>query len=304
MLNNAKKAPSEINQLTIIGVGLIGGSFALALKQTGGVKNVVGFGQNEANLQTAVKLNVIDSYCLSLKEAVQNADLVMLAVPIGAMQSIMMEMKPYLSPHTIVTDVGSAKMSVIRAAKAAFGELPANFVAGHPIAGKEKSGVSAADAALYQRHRVILTPTVETSRDAVDVVKKLWLATGAIVSEMSPETHDEVLAATSHLPHILAFGLVDMLNEQPTLGNVFQYTAGGFRDFTRIASSDATMWRDIALNNSDAVLKWLDNYQEALSHLSQLIKTQDSDALYKLFASAKSARDAHIVNKTALAADL
>lgn len=297
-------ASQGINQLTVIGVGLIGGSFALALKQAGLVKNVVGFGQNEANLKAAIELGVIDSYTQSLQEAVQSADLVLLAVPLGAMQSLMTKMKPFLAPHTIVTDAGSAKMSVIRAAQAAFGELPANFVAGHPIAGKEKSGVTAADATLYQQHRVILTPTPETSPNALDVVKKLWLATGAIVSEMSPETHDEVLAATSHLPHILAFGLVDMLNEQPTLGNVFQYTAGGFRDFTRIASSDATMWRDIALNNSDAVLKWLENYQQALTHLSELIKNQDSDALYDLFASAKAARDAHIVNKTVLTADL
>ncbi|BBP43588.1 prephenate dehydrogenase [Thiosulfativibrio zosterae] len=297
MLDSAVSEFKGIDKLTVVGVGLIGGSFALALKQTGLVKNIVGFGQNEANLKTAVALGVIDSYSLSMESAVKGADLVMLAVPLGAMASSLQAMQPFLEPQTIVTDAGSAKMAVIRAVESVYGKVPANFVPGHPIAGKEKSGVTAADAMLYQKHRVILTPLADTNPAAVELVRQLWLACGALVTEMPSHVHDEVFAATSHLPHILAFGLVDMLNEHKELGDIFQYTAGGFRDFTRIASSDATMWRDIALTNSDAVLKWLENYQQALRHMSELIQKQDGDALYKLFASAKAARDAHIVNK-------
>jgi prephenate dehydrogenase len=222
----------------------------------------------------------------------------MLGVHLGAMQSSLEAMRPHLKAGAIISDVGSAKMSVIEAVRAAFGELPARFVAGHPIAGKEKSGVSAADAGLFEKHRVILTPTAETEQAALETVRALWQLLGADVIEMAPDYHDEVLAATSHLPHMLAFGLVEMLNEHPELGNVFQYTAGGFRDFTRIASSDAVMWRDIAMSNGKAISKWLRHYQQALGHMIALIDAKDADGLYALFDEAKTARDTHILKKT------
>ncbi len=283
-----------INKVTIIGVGLIGGSFSKGLKEAGLVKTTLGFGSREVNLQKGVELGVIDSYTLDIKEAVREADLILLAVPLGAMTSVLEKIKPYLSKKTIITDVGSSKMSVIKAVESVFGYLPENFVAGHPIAGKEQSGVMAAEAGLYQQHRVLLTPTVETSSNALKIVRNLWQGLGAVVSEMPPAYHDEVLAATSHLPHFLAYTLVNMLHEHKELGDVFQFTAGGFKDFTRIASSDATMWRDIALNNKPALLKWLQNYQLELSKLADLIANEDGDALFKLFDGAKQARDKHI----------
>ena len=291
---------NKLNKITIVGVGLIGGSFAKGIKQAGLSKVVMGYGKNEANLKLGVELGVIDCYSTDMAEAVSDSDLVMLGVPLGAMQAVLKEMQPYLKTSAIITDVGSAKVSVIEAVKAAFGVIPPNFVAGHPIAGKEKSGVTAATADLFVEHRVILTPTKETNPQSLETVKHLWEALDACVMTMEPEYHDEVLAATSHLPHLLAFSLVDMLNEHHELGNVFQYTAGGFRDFTRIASSDAVMWRDISVSNSKAIAKWLKNYQQALSELIVKVENQDSDALYDLFEDARQARDKHIVNKTDL----
>lgn len=287
----------KLNKITIIGVGLIGGSFAQGLKKAGLVNEVVGFGRNQANLETAVELGVIDSFTANIEQAVKNSDLVFLAVPLGAMQSSMALMQPYLSDKTILTDGGSAKSSVIKAAKDVFGELPINFVPGHPIAGKEQSGVTAAEPDLYVDHRVILTPTENSSDDAIATVKALWSAIGANVEVMSPQQHDEIFAATSHLPHLLAFGLVDLLNEHAELGDVFQYTAGGFRDFTRIASSDAEMWRDISIYNKEAIVKWLANYSESIQALSHLIDNEDQEGLYKLYKDAKDARDTHLLKK-------
>lgn len=287
----------KIGRLCVIGVGLIGGSFALKLKQLGLVDEVVGYGHRTENLKKAVALGVIDRYETDVTLAVKGADLVMLAVPLGAIGLLFAEIEPHLDADTIVTDAGSAKDSVIKDIIERVGACPANFVPGHPIAGREKSGVEAVDADLYQNHRVILTPTETTNESAVELVQTLWSAVGANVSLMAASFHDEVFAATSHLPHMLAFALVDMLNEHAELGNVFQYTAGGFRDFTRIASSDATMWRDIALHNSAALVKWLNAYQAELQTLTQLIESQNGPALFKLFDQAKTARDQHILNK-------
>lgn len=286
-----------LNKITIIGVGLIGGSFAKGMKQLGLAKSIVGYGRHLPPLKQAVTLEVIDEYETDLAIAVKDADLVLMAVPLGALSDILKQLKPHLTPTMILTDVGSAKASVIDAVKACLGEIPAQFVAGHPIAGKEKSGVEAATGNLFQDHKVILTPTAETSLAAIQVVTEVWRSLGADVSEMTPEYHDEVLAATSHLPHLLAFGLVDLLNDHKELGNVFQYTAGGFRDFTRIASSDATMWRDIALTNPTAISKWLRNYQAELTHLIELVDNHQGDTLYQLFDQAKKARDTHILKK-------
>lgn len=287
--------PIKLNKITIIGVGLIGGSFAKGLKALGVASKIVGVGRDAAMLKQAVSLQVIDEYELTLAKAVLGADLVLISVPLGAMQTILEQLKPHLTSKMIVTDVGSAKSSVLAAVKNVFGEIPSQFVAGHPIAGKEQSGVGAACSDLFQNHRVILTPTTETSLPALKMVTDLWRLLGAEVSEMTPEYHDEVLAATSHLPHLLAFGLVDLLNDHAELGNVFQYTAGGFRDFTRIASSDATMWRDIAMSNPEAISKWLRNYQAELTHLIDLVENGQAEALYELFDQAKKARDTHIL---------
>lgn len=283
-----------LDKITIIGVGLIGGSFAKGLKDAGLVKTTTGFGSRETNLQKGVELRVIDNYDLNIKNAIKDTDLIFLAVPLGAMQEVLEQIQPHLADKTIITDAGSSKVSVINAVKEVFGYLPANFVAGHPVAGKEQNGVTAADASLYKSHRVLLTPTKETSPKALQIVKNLWEGLGAIVSEMPPSYHDEVLAATSHLPHFLAYLLVDMLHEHQELGDVFQFTAGGFKDFTRIASSDPTMWRDIALNNKQAVLKWLKNYQTELEKLTDLIANEEEDNLFKLFDGAKQARDNNI----------
>ena len=292
---NIQIAP--LNKVTIIGVGLIGGSFAKGIKQLGLAKNLCGFGQSEANLQKAVELQVVDNYTTDMATAMQDCDLVMLAVPLGAMQPVLESIKPYLAQNTIITDAGSAKQSVIDAVEAVFGYLPENFVPGHPIAGKEQSGVTAADENLYIDHRVILTPTAQSAKAAVQTVKSLWVALGAQLEVMSPSFHDEVFAATSHLPHLLAFALVEMLHDHSELGNVFKYTAGGFRDFSRIASSDPTMWRDISVFNNQAIAKWLTEYRDYLNDMIPLIESKNSDALFELFKTAKDARDEHIVKR-------
>ncbi|CAN8142451.1 prephenate dehydrogenase [uncultured Thiomicrorhabdus sp.] len=286
-----------LNKITVIGVGLIGGSFAKGIKKLGLAKNVHGFGHNPENLKLAVELQVVDSASSDMAEAMQGCDLVLLAVPLGAMQPVLESIKPHLEPQTIITDAGSAKQSVIDAVQNVFGELPKNFVPGHPIAGKEQSGVTAADENLYVDHRVIITPTENSSEQATETVKGLWKALGANVEVMSAGFHDEVFAATSHLPHLLAFALVEMLHEHPELGNVFKYTAGGFRDFSRLASSDPTMWRDISVFNSEAIAKWLIEYRDYLDQMIPLVQHKDAQALYQLFETAKNARDEHIVNR-------
>lgn len=286
-----------LDKITIIGVGLIGGSFAKGMKDAGLVKNVMGFGRHEEELKKGVALGVLDSYTLDMQEAVKAADIIFLAIPLGAMQSVLTQIKPFLEPHTILTDGGSAKMCVIQAAEKVFGKMPSTFIPGHPIAGKEKSGVEAADACLYQNHKVILTPAENADEQAIERVRQCWQALGADISFLTPEYHDEVLAATSHLPHLLAYALVDLLHDHPELGSVFQYTAGGFRDFTRIASSDPVMWRDIALYNKVAITKWLKNYRTEIDKLIELVETEDSEQLFEVFNGAKNARNRYIEKK-------
>lgn len=280
-----------IRQLTIIGVGLIGGSLARALREAGAVDEIVGAGRDEAHLQRARALGIIDRYSLDSAEAVRGADMVLLALPVGAMEAVMRAIKPQLSADAVLTDAGSTKGSVIEAARQAFGELPANFVPGHPIAGTEDSGVEASFAGLYRDHRVILTPTENSSADAVERVRALWQAAGAEVLEMDPEHHDRVLAATSHLPHLLAFSLVDTLAKMDDKQEIFAYAAGGFRDFTRIASSDPNMWRDICVHNEPALLAMLDRFEADLKRLREAIAHDDGDYLLEVFSHAKAARD-------------
>lgn len=280
-----------IRRLAIIGVGLIGGSLALALKRAGACGEIVGASRREPHLKRALELGVIDRYELDLARAVEGADVVLLAVPLGAMRATCQALRPGLSPKTILTDVGSAKGSVVNDVRAALGGLPPGFVPGHPIAGTEKSGVEAAFPELFQGRRVILTPVPETDAEATATVRRLWERAGAVVEEMSVEHHDEVLAATSHLPHMLAFGLVDSLARMRENEEIFRYAAGGFRDFTRIASSDPVMWRDICIANRDAILAMMQRYKEDLRLIESAIADRDGEALLQIFSRAKAARD-------------
>lgn len=280
-----------IERLTIIGVGLIGGSLARALKSAGAVKEVIGAGRDSSHLQRALELGVVDRIEMDLATAVSDADVVVVAVPVGAMEQVFAEIAPHLSDNAVLTDVGSSKASVVAAAQNAFGELPANFVPGHPIAGTEKSGVEASFVELFQGRRVILTPTETSSTDAVSSVRAMWEKVGAIVTETSVAHHDDVLAATSHLPHLLAFALVDTLATLDEKQEIFEYAAGGFRDFTRIASSDPLMWHDICVHNGPALLKVLDRFESDLDHLRKAIANNDGDYLLEVFSRAKAARD-------------
>jgi prephenate dehydrogenase len=284
-----------INKLTIFGVGLIGGSLAMALRKAGYCKEVVGCSRNADHLQRAVDLGVIDSYTLDPAEAVKGADMILLAVPMRALQPVLESIVDHIEEYAVITDAGSAKGSVIVAAKKAFGgTMPKNFVAGHPIAGREKSSVEAAIDDLYVDKKIVLTPIDETSTEAVLKVKEMWQATGACVETLDFKQHDDVLAATSHLPHILAYSLVNTLSKSQYGDAIFDFAAGGFKSFSRIASSDPVMWRDICLENKDAILNALNDYQQNLADLAELITHEDSDALLDVFARAKAERDKHI----------
>jgi prephenate dehydrogenase len=280
-----------IERLCIIGVGLIGGSLARALRDAGYCSEVVGAGRNPDKLQTALDLGVIDRYETDLSRAVAGADVVLVSVPLGAMGAVFSSIKGHLAEHAVVTDAGSAKGSVIEAARQAFGELPGCFVPGHPIAGTEQSGVEASFPGLYKDRRVILTPLPETETHALELVSDMWRAAGADVVIMDPVHHDAVLAATSHLPHVLAYTLVDSLAKLGDNEEIFEYAAGGFRDFTRIASSDPVMWRDICLANGDAIQLMIEHFIGDLQTLKAAVQAQDGQQLLETFTSAKAARD-------------
>jgi len=280
-----------INKLCIIGIGLIGGSLARALKQADYVKHVVAVGRDIQHLEHAVELGVADSFETSIPKAAADADVIIIAVPVGAMKAVFAELSGSIKPVAVITDVGSVKGNVVRDAREALGDELSCFVPGHPIAGIEQSGVDASFAELYQGQRVILTPLEETDATATQTITKMWHATGADVQSLSVEHHDEVLAATSHLPHTLAYTLVDTLAQMHEHREIFQFAAGGFKDFTRIASSDPQMWHDICLNNRDALLDTLNRFSDDLTKLTKAIESQDSDFILNLFQRAKAARD-------------
>ncbi len=283
--------PLHIGKLCIIGVGLIGGSVARALRECNCVDSIVGVGRNLENLRRAEKLGVIDAYSTDIAKAVEGADIVLVAVPLGAMQAVFKQIQPHLSADTIVTDVGSAKQSVIAAAQQIFNERLPKFVPGHPIAGTEKSGVEASFAELFQHRRVILTPGEQTDPAALNKIKLLWQACGAQVMEMDAVHHDTVLAATSHLPHMLAYALVDTLARMDDSQEIFDYAAGGFRDFTRIASSDPVMWHDICLANREQLVKVIRAFSDDLHRLCDAMEQGDSEFIKTTFTRAKNARD-------------
>lgn len=283
--------PHHFGRLAILGLGLIGGSLAKALKQNHAVTEVVGWGHRKASLEKGVELGVIDRYSLDLAEAVRNADIVVIATPTLIAETMIERLVPLVSSSTIITDVASVKGNLLRAAQRAFGEEPVNLVLAHPIAGSEQSGVTAAKADLFVNHRVIVTPTGRTSIEALERIEAMWKATGAELSRLDVDTHDTILAATSHLPHVAAFALVDAFAGDAAQREIFKYAAGGFRDFTRIASSDPIMWRDIALANSAALLKAIDLFSENLTQLRAAIATGNSEKLLATFTRAKDARD-------------
>jgi len=283
----------KINKLAIIGVGLIGGSLAIALRNAGVTQHIVGCGRSEANLKRGVELGVIDSYSVNVAEAIKDADMIFVAVPLGAMRKVFEQLKGHLAENAIVTDGGSSKASVIADWLAVFGNED-HLVAGHPIAGTENSGVEAALPDLYRNRRIILTPTEATDDTKVDIVQRMWEACGAEVSLMDVQHHDQVLAATSHLPHVIAFGLVETLARLDEHTEIFKYAAGGFRDFSRIASSNPEMWRDICLNNADALTDVLGKYIGDLQALAQMIQGRDGEQLLEIFQIAKKARDDYV----------
>jgi len=278
-------------KIVIIGLGLIGGSIARALKHAQPHTRIFAVGRNAAVLDQAMIDGSIDGWSDSALELCVDADLIVLAMPVLAIEENMHELSRVLTSSTVVTDVASVKGAVVQAAIKVFGSVPPNFVPGHPIAGSEQSGYVASKADLYHSRKVILTPLAHTNPQAVQMVTDLWSITGAEVLNMSVEHHDEVLAATSHLPHLLAFALVDTLSQQGTREEIFRYAAGGFRDFTRIASSDPVMWRDIFATNADATVRILDEYMTDLQRLRQLLLQRDSSELYKIFKRANASRD-------------
>lgn len=280
-----------IQRLTIIGVGLIGGSLARALKQIGQCDEVIGCGRNPEHLQQAVDLGVIDHFTTDMAEAVIDADMVVVAVPLSATASVFTAIRNTLAPYATITDVGSVKGFVVAVAQEHLEEYLPHFVPAHPIAGTEKSGVTASFATLFAKHQVILTPLPNTEIQAINKVTAMWEYTGANVVTMSVTHHDAVLAATSHLPHILAYSLVDTLATMENHEEVFRFAAGGFRDFTRIASSDPRMWHDICLTNQTAILEVLAGFKEDLAMLTEAIEQKDSQTIKTIFSRAKEARD-------------
>jgi len=285
----------SINNLCVIGTGLIGGSLCLALKEAGAVNNIIGAGRSEATLQKAQQLGIIDAYDLDISNAVKQADIVFVSVPLGAMESVFAQIDAGLkragNKTAIITDAGSSKRQVQQIAEKVFADDANRFVAGHPIAGTENSGPTAAFAELYKDRRVILTPTADTDAAAVKRVTELWQTVGAEVENMDAEHHDKVLAATSHLPHMLAFGLVHCLENMDDIEDVFRFAAGGFRDVTRIASSDPVMWRDICLNNQQPILDMMKRYKDELDMLYNALEAGDGEKLMEVFEHAKQTRD-------------
>jgi prephenate dehydrogenase len=280
----------RINKLVLVGAGLIGGSFSLALKRAAQVGTVVGVGRTATTMVEAKRLGVVDEVATDYT-CVADADLVMLAMPVGQTHSVLRALAPHLGPSTVVTDAGSTKCDVIAAARAELGAKFSNFVPGHPVAGTEHSGPKAAFPELFRDRRVVLTPLAETDAKGLDLVREAWLACGARVFDLSPEAHDHVLATVSHLPHLLAFALVDQVANEDNARELFSFAAGGFRDFTRIASSNPEMWRDICVANREALLVELTKYESRLDVLRGFLMKADGSSMEKVFSRARDARN-------------
>ena len=291
---------SMINKLVIIGVGLIGGSFALSLRKAGLVKRITGLGRSKENLQQALELGIIDEISDNYSQALNKADLVLLAVPVGQTAEILQKINPHLEPQTIISDVGSTKQNVIAAARSSIPEYFKNFVPAHPIAGAELSGSSAANAELFRDKNLILTPSDETDIDSIESIQTLWKGCGAHTSLMTPYQHDEMLAMTSHLPHILAFTFMNHMLSNSTEKNedtLLNFAGSGFRDFTRIASSSPEMWKDICLANRRLLLQQIRVYQNELARMNEILEDGDGAALEKFFLNAQITRGKFLKDK-------
>ena len=278
------------SRVVIFGVGLIGGSFALALRHAGAAGHIVGMGRSQQALARALELGIIDSIGESVADAMRGASLVLVAAPVAQTEAILASLLPHLEEGTIVTDAGSTKSDVVAAARKALGGRLGQFVPGHPIAGRESNGPDAAIPDLYRGKKTVLTPLAENSAADIERVAAAWTACGADVRQLTPADHDKVFAAVSHLPHLLAYALVDDIARKPHAGLLFQYAASGFRDFTRIAASSPEMWRDISLANREALLGELDAYLAQLTGMRAMLAAGDGAALEGVYANARRAR--------------
>ncbi|MDY0190379.1 MAG: prephenate dehydrogenase/arogenate dehydrogenase family protein [Desulfuromonas sp.] len=286
-----------VDKIAIIGVGLIGGSFALALKRAHAVQRVIGWDTDADNLSLATQLGVVDEAALSIEQAVADADVVMLAVPVGSMLTAAQQVVKHMKPGAVLSDTGSVKQTVVAQVEPLAQASSVYFVAGHPISGTERSGAGSAFAELYHNKRCILTPTVNTNISALTLIEKLWQTAGSEVVHMDVVKHDRILAAISHLPHMIAYSLVNSVSSYDRYPeNILDYSAGGFRDFTRIASSDPIMWRDIALNNRESLLEMIGQFEQFLAELKQDITSADGARLYEFFYRSKVSRDAILAN--------
>ncbi len=281
----------HIPTIAIHGVGLIGGSLALGLRKAGSVGHVIGVGRSQLNLDMAVELGVIDEIADSLQVAAEAADVIVLATPVGTMEEGLKQVRPVLDQHKIVTDVGSVKQGVVAQAKNCLGVSLNRFVPAHPVAGKEHSGVTAASADLFEQHKVAVTPLPETDLVALKTVESMWRSVGADVVTMEVEEHDRVLAITSHLPHVLAYAMVHYFAASSDRDKCYEMAAGGFYDFTRIASSDPEMWRDICKMNRQLLLDNINGYKQKLAHITDLLESGKDDELEALFSSARNSRE-------------
>jgi prephenate dehydrogenase len=280
----------RLKTLALIGVGLIGGSFAMGLRRAGIAPRIVGFDRDRATLESAASLGVIDTAAESVSEAVKGADLVVIAVPVRSVGPVLHDVALAMEPEAVVTDVGSTKAEVVRVAREELRERFARFVPGHPVAGRETSGVESALVDLFRGARVVLTPTAQTSADAIDTVRAAWEAVGAKVTSADAAEHDRIFAAVSHLPHILSFALVSEIASRDNAAELLGFAAGGFRDFTRIAASSPQMWRDIALQNREALLAEIARYQARLAVFRELIERGEAAGLERLMTEARATR--------------
>ena len=294
----AVSGAAPLGKVVVFGVGLIGGSFALALKAAGQVAEVVGFGRTLGSLTQALERGIVDRAGFNVGQEVSNADLVLIATPVGTTPELMARIAPCLGSQTVVTDAGSTKEDVVKAARACFGERIGQFVPAHPIAGAENSGALAARPDLYQGKQVVLTPLPESSETTVARVRAAWEACGGLICELAPAEHDRIFAAVSHLPHLLSFALVHDLARRDNRELLFTYAASGFRDFTRIAASHPEMWRDICLANRQALLEELDRYREQLDELRDALQRGDGASLEATFDIARTARREWAESKT------
>ncbi len=283
--------PFFVETLCIVGIGLIGGSLARALKSANAVGKVIAYDANEEALSKAKELGVADEIYTDLAEAAALADIIVLATPITAMAEVMATIIPVVKPTAVITDVGSTKGSVVRDIEARLGELPGRFVPAHPIAGTEKHGVENSFDTLYHGRRTLIIPHINNNHEAVTIIRDMWKAAGSITEEMGVKHHDQVLAATSHIPHLLAFSTVDTLANLDDRAEIFRFAAGGFRDFTRISASDPALWADICLQNRESILEVLVAYQKKLDTLKEALDENDRETILEIFSRAKHARD-------------